>query len=637
MNRFARKFKLLILFLVNLLSLTSQNEFCKWYFGTLAGLDFTTSPPTVLTNGALGTSEGVATICDANGNLQFYTDGSIIYNSAHNQMLNGTGLFGGYGSSTQAATIVKQPGNSNLYYVFTTDMGGSVNGVRYTIVDMSLAAGMGSVTTKNVLLYTPTCEKQVVVRHCNGRDAWILTHHSGSNEFRTYLLNNIGVILPPVVSPVGEAPAGNGGFPTLGQLKISPDGKKLAMATYSSSIPINLGSGGLFLFDFDAATGIVSNSLTVLSGSNLTNDQGVYGVEFSPDGTKLYCSTFGQFGNNTSALFQWNICLGNAASIAASQYSISLGNTPSGSIQRATNGKLYLASVSTQSLSVINNPNASGGAMNFVLNGLSIAPGTCQLGLPNFINTYVKPAVSPFTNTISCQSVSFSVPPVPTFSSGCSSTPYQPSSYLWSFGDPASGTANTSTLTNPVHSYSNTGTYSVSLILFSNCTNDTIRKQITISTLGPTVNVAGTYTVCKGSKHTYTVSGGSGYAWSNNTTASTVALSPSVTTVYSASVTLNGCTLAKQFTVTVNPCLGIPANEAYDTPNMYPNPVNQLLVVEVRSRSQLLIYDLNGAKVLEQEIVPERNEINTSELKPGLYIVQVSGETISRGRLVKLE
>ncbi len=632
-----RVIKLMILFLVNIHAMSSQNEFRKWYFGTQAGLDFATSPPTVLTNGAVGTSEGVATICDANGNLLFYTDGTIIYNSAHAQMANGTALFGGSGSSTQAATIVKQPGNSNVYYVFTTAQGGGNTGVCYSIVDMNLAAGMGSVTVKNIQLYTPTCEKQVVVRHCNGHDAWIVTHHVGSNEFRTYLLNSTGVVLPPVVSAIGEAPAGNNGFPTLGQLKISPDGKKLAMGTYSTSTPISLGSGGLFLFDFDAATGIVSNSLTVLSGTNLTIDQGVYGVEFSPDGTKLYCNTIAAYGSNTSALFQWNICATNNAAIIASQYSVSLGNALVGSLQKALDGKIYMAIATSQSLSVINNPNASGSAMNFVLNGLSVAPGTSRLGLPNYINTYVKPAVTPFTNTVACQSVTFAVPPVPTFSSGCSSTPYQPSSYLWNFGEPGSGTANTSTLTSPVHTYSALGTYSVSLILYSNCTNDTIRKVITISTAGPTVNVAGNFNICKGDKRTYTVTGATSYKWSNNVTTTTTALSPTTTSVYTVTGTTNGCSASKVFTVTVNPCLGISAIENAGQFNVFPNPFNDLLSVEAENPSNMTIRDMDGKVVLEQRINIGRNEINTGTLKPGVYFVLISNSQIWRGRLVKVE
>jgi hypothetical protein len=54
-----------------------------WYFGYNAGLNFNTGTPTPLTDGALSIWEGCATICDENGNLLFYTDGSSIWNKNH--------------------------------------------------------------------------------------------------------------------------------------------------------------------------------------------------------------------------------------------------------------------------------------------------------------------------------------------------------------------------------------------------------------------------------------------------------------------------------------------------------------------------------------------------------------------------
>ncbi|HYC40725.1 MAG TPA: PKD domain-containing protein [Chitinophagaceae bacterium] len=54
--------------------------------------------------------------------------------------------------------------------------------------------------------------------------------------------------------------------------------------------------------------------------------------------------------------------------------------------------------------------------------------------------------------------------------------------WLWNFGDPGSGPANTSTLQNPQHSYSAVGVYLVTLIVTTNngCT-DTVAKNITVS------------------------------------------------------------------------------------------------------------------------------------------------------------
>src|SRR5688572_18290741 len=101
----------------------AQKEGYVWYFGGNAGLNFATSPPTVLTNGAVNTAEGSASISNSAGNILFYSDGVTVYNQNHTVMANGNGLLGNF-STTQSAIIVKQPGSSSKYYIFTQQMTG---------------------------------------------------------------------------------------------------------------------------------------------------------------------------------------------------------------------------------------------------------------------------------------------------------------------------------------------------------------------------------------------------------------------------------------------------------------------------------------------------------------------------------
>ena len=56
-------------------------------------------------------------------------------------------------------------------------------------------------------------------------------------------------------------------------------------------------------------------------------------------------------------------------------------------------------------------------------------------------------------------------------------------SYAWDFGDPASGTANTSTLRNPVHTYAAQGVYNAKLIVTDNQGNSSAQavKVITVT------------------------------------------------------------------------------------------------------------------------------------------------------------
>src|SRR6186713_1424963 len=161
-NKLMKKQLLYLTFLISITA-AAQKENNMWYFGKNAGLDFNSGAPVPLTNSAMNTWEGSASVADpVTGNLLFYTNGEFVWNSNHNLMPNGNGLWGQY-SSCQSSLIVPVPGNSTNYYVFTTDAatGGFPNAgmMAYSIVDMSLAGGLGDVTVKNVALFDTTTEK----------------------------------------------------------------------------------------------------------------------------------------------------------------------------------------------------------------------------------------------------------------------------------------------------------------------------------------------------------------------------------------------------------------------------------------------------------------------------------------------
>ena len=90
-----------------------------WYFGSQAGIDFNSGGPVSLNNSAMFATEGCATMCDTSGALMFYTNGFSVWDRNHVQMPSGTGLLGG-SSSSQSSLIVPDPGNSNKFYIFTT-------------------------------------------------------------------------------------------------------------------------------------------------------------------------------------------------------------------------------------------------------------------------------------------------------------------------------------------------------------------------------------------------------------------------------------------------------------------------------------------------------------------------------------
>jgi len=159
----------------------------------------------------------------------------------------------------------------------------------------------------------------------------------------------------------------------------------------------------------------------------------------------------------------------------------------------------------------------------------------------------------------------------------------QITSWLWDFGDPASGINNTSTLQNPSHTYSSSGTYSVILAVtnVNNCT-DTILKDVVINE-GPVPDFSAD-TACLGSPTVFTDLSTSdttiiSYSWDFGD-GSPLSTQPSPTHTYVSygtyTVTLtiinaNGCISSTAEDVMVNP-LPIP-EFSYSTPNCFGAPV----------------------------------------------------------------
>lgn len=349
-----------------------------WYFGVNGGLDFNSGSPVVINDGQLDTREGCATIADPNGNILFYTNGVTVWDRNHAIMPNGTGLLGDP-SSSQSAIIVPQPDSPALYYIFTVSDLSSNDGFRYSIVDLRLNGGTGDVVTtdKNVLLFGNTTEKVTAVRHCNGKDFWVVGHPSNTNLFNVYNLSSTGLNVTPVTSTVGTVIGS--GFDMPGYLRASATGDRLAMAFYNQAT--------VELYDFDNSTGLVTNPIT-LSNASWGRP---YGLEFSPNGNILYASKL----NAPAQILQFDLSSGVQATILASTTVIanSASQYQYAALQNGPDGKLYVArpngsSATNPFLAEIQFPNVLGVGATFVDMSIDLSPGRSYFGLPNFVPSY---------------------------------------------------------------------------------------------------------------------------------------------------------------------------------------------------------------------------------------------------------
>lgn len=410
-----------------LISKAQQNN--VWYFGDGVGMDFNDGAPVALENGVMKAYEGCSSICDAAGNLLFYTNGVDVYNRNHHVMKNGN-MLDGHLSSAQSSLIVQQPGSDSIFYIFTCDgfEAGFKNGYRYSIVDITGDEGFGEVIMKNIPMISPGTERLTAVRHANGLDIWIITNDNSSNIFRSWLLSCTGISPNPVVSAQGEV---LNVYPQMnsGTFKVSPDGKMLCQMLFPE---VEEGRDNFFqLFDFDNATGVISNARKIAIPGNRYQ-----ACEFSGNSKLLYTSKL-----RVSEIDQFEVQDGTVSSIIASRITLPTDVPTIYGMQMAPDRKIY-CNYGQYSLSVINNPDAKGAACNYAKNVIEFSNFKTNLGLPAFINDLYINNVNDFTYVItdSCRgTVQFT---------GISSLPGS-LEWQWDFGDGTAASTQTATHTFP--------------------------------------------------------------------------------------------------------------------------------------------------------------------------------------------
>ncbi len=606
-----------IIFLYTLLifsiSLYAQNEGNIWYFGWKAGLDFNSGSPVTITNGKLWTDEGCATMSDDAGNLLFYTDGDTVWNSEHVIMPNGIGLAGCW-SSSQGVIILPYPNLPGFYYIFTVDCfeNSLSNGLQYSIVQMSLNGGTGDVSLKNVPLASMVTEKITAVKHANGSDYWIITHEWGTNTFFVHLLNGSGINILPQTYSIGSNHGGPSPYTgTSGSMNVSHDGTKLAAVINSQHL--------IEIYDFDNSTGAISNPLTF--PPNLPDP---YGVEFSPDNSRIYVA------NNSGTIYQINLLAGSPADIINSLILVGT-NTGGiggmiGTLQIGTDGKIYIACSFETTLAVIDNPNSLGLSCNFIDNYLDLNNRYCSFGLPQ---SFYDPLLVNFFTANQCFSDSTSFTIQDNTSNGIDSV-------LWSFDDPLSGLSNFSKLLNPKHLFSTSGSFDVVLVYYSAGIVDTINKVVHISD-NPNVDLGNDITICFYNTVTlYANNPGCDFLWSTGAITDSIICSTISDTIitYSVTVTNNyGCIGIDSINIIFDPCASIDELSQVPTINIFPNPSNgkfKIQILKLETDVEMHIMNIHGQLLRKENFVISSSsfmkEIDLSMLPKGIYFINFRNE-----------
>lgn len=328
-----------------------------------AGGPIVTCGPSVPVSGG---DEGTAVFTDpSTGQLQFYTDGINVWNGWDNQTLaNGTGVFG-QPSASEPSLITPQYGSDGgAFYVFSVNYANDSSpsgSIYYSTIDLTQGAH-GTVTSKNNLLHTGNVGEALdMLPHSNNTDFWVLGY-DGAGQVDAFLVDKNGVSTTPVVSQTGIT-----GTVLRSAINHTYDYDHVVLA-------INEGgaTGTIATADVDRSTGKLTNVKTIATG-----DLGFH-ASFSGDGTKLYYvrGTEGWSG----VAYQYDL---------TNKTETMLGGSGLAAAKLAPDGKVYYVGYGKTSLAVVNQPDKSGAACNYVDNGLALKGCAAAFGVPNQTAAYL--------------------------------------------------------------------------------------------------------------------------------------------------------------------------------------------------------------------------------------------------------
>lgn len=363
---------LLFLLLTGSMTASAQKEGSVWCLNGHGGFDFNTGVPVATGSGMHFNNEnyghmGSATIASAKGQLQFYTDGNCIWDRTHSLMPNG-GILPSGSYTSGSAVIIQDPANETKYYVFCTSRG-PLNAMvsNYylycTVVDMNLRNGYGDVVTgKKAMLIDSNLAgviTPVAGEHCS---AWLLTRSVLANEYKVRHITIAGIDPVPVISSAGIVNP-TIGICTIEDLKATPDRTRVAATVKKETSAFGtVHYRGLELYDFDPATGLLSNTRVLDSISNYTpgnyypiccgSEHAPVKLSFSPNSSKLYTSidsmyippfmSMGGGFNFLYAIMQFDVSLPTTAAMKASKTFVGGAADARTDLRTAYDGKLYV-------------------------------------------------------------------------------------------------------------------------------------------------------------------------------------------------------------------------------------------------------------------------------------------------------
>ena len=332
-------------------------------------LDFSTVPPTPFNTGiaGAGAAEGIAHYEDCDGNLLFWFNSQGVFDQNGNQMPGSVGILADNSSAEVCITPI--PGEQFRFYVIYNAQ--TCSRLYYSIVDMTLNGGLGNVVNLNTPITAPGenyAEGIEIIRKEQSNDYWMVAYNCGVGITR-FLIDETGFGPPTNIHPLAMPP---GGFD--GRAELDFHKNRIAMACAWSSLVLTA--------NFDAATGVLTNPLEL---NSLAFNNNPYGVNFSPDGSKMYITLW--YSPSIPNLFQYDFASGILTPFTPAPIT---DYTGLGHIELGRDGKLYAIQDGGRYMIVVENPNSLLPTFSLLENPINPATGLpirTGLGMSDFIKT----------------------------------------------------------------------------------------------------------------------------------------------------------------------------------------------------------------------------------------------------------
>jgi propanediol utilization protein len=562
------------------------------------------------------------------------------------------------------------PNGANTYTIQGANavVSPSVN-TTYTVIGTNTITGCRSQSfaTSNLTVNpNPTVSISGASGICTGQNASLTANGATTYTWSTGS-NSASIITTPTANTTytltGSTPQGCSSFTTqLVTVQLSLSVSIAGPTTVCYGEPANIsGLGGVtYTWNTGATSSTIAPTLTTTTTFSLIGASGTCSntasttISVTPNPTVTITGTNAICANGTSSLtvngattYTWSSGSTSASVVfspsATSVYSV-VGSYSTGCLNATT----QTVTVYTLPVVSISGPSVVclGDSISLVANGANTyvwnnnATTTTIVITPTTTSTYS--AVG--TDTNGCLGLSaidsIFVNPVPILSIISTATAIcvgdtvkftaaGANSYAWNIGDNDSLIVVTPTITT---------TYSVVGTNGFGCTS-TKTDSVKVNAL-PVLTISGTTgTICIGENITLTANGANTYTWSGGINTNSIAVSPSVSTTYSASGTsTDGCVGSNTLQVIVSQCTSINIIASKTEFKVYPNPNNGEFTIELTNinNSNITITNVLG-QIIKTQKAELINQIDLNVFDKGIYFINVmeNNQSVYRGSIIK--